>query len=267
MIFRTILIISSFCFCSFAKNESLNDAIKDAISNRHVACVFVDCKSGKNITPDSIACSIRYAPCSTFKIWNTLIGVECKIIDSSSMHFYTWDSIPRFFPSWNRDLTLKEAFQASCVPAFQILARKIGNERMEKWIGVLNYGDKNISSGIEDFWLPSEGKRSIEISPIEQAELVRKLVNQELPISAESQRILKEVMLTSKTSKGICYGKTGSSGANYKGMKDQSIGWFVGYVTNNDKAYSFACLIQGENVSGKDSKVIIESILKRSELL
>lgn len=267
MITRIALIISLSCFCSFAENEFLNDAIKDAISNRHIACVFVDCKSGKVITPDSIASSIRYAPCSTFKIWNTLIGVECKIIDSANMHFYTWDSIPRFFSAWNRDLTLKEAFQASCVPAFQTLARKIGNERMEKWIAAINYGDKNISSGIDDFWLPSEGKRSIEISPMEQAELIRKLVNNELPFSAESQSILKEVMISSKTSKGVCYGKTGSSKTNYKGIKNQSIGWFVGYITNNDRAYSFSCLIQGENVSGKDSKGIIESILKRSGLL
>jgi beta-lactamase class D len=149
---------------------------------------------------------------------------------------------------------LKEAFQASCVPAFQILAHNIGKERMEKWIANLNFGDKDISSGIDDFWLPSEGKKSIEISPIEQAELIRKLVNKELPFSDESQRILKEVMINSKTSKGVCYGKTGSSKANYKGIKNQSIGWFVGYITNNDRAYSFSCLIQGENVSGKDSK-------------
>jgi hypothetical protein len=37
MILRIAVIISLFCFCSFAENESLNDAIKDAISNRHVA--------------------------------------------------------------------------------------------------------------------------------------------------------------------------------------------------------------------------------------
>ncbi len=267
MIFRIVPIILLLCFCSFAENESLNNAIKDAISNQHVACVFVECESGKIITPDSIAVSIRYSPCSTFKIWNTLIGVECKIIDSACMPFYKWDSIPQSFPAWNKDLTLKEAFQVSCVPAFQMLARKIGNEKMGKWISVLNYGDKNISSGIEDFWLPSEGKKSIQISPLEQAQLIRKLVNKELPFSAQSQRILQEVMMINKTSKGIYYGKTGSSKANYNGIKNQSIGWFVGYITNNDKTYSFACLIKGENVSGKDSKGIIESILRKSELL
>lgn len=267
MIFRIVLTISTLCFCSLAENKSLNDVIKDAISNRDAACVFVDCKSGKIITPDSIAVSIRYSPCSTFKIWNTLIGVECKIIDSAYMHFYTWDSIPRFFPAWNKDLTLKDAFQASCVPAFQMLARKIGNEKMKKWITVLNYGDMDISSGVDDFWLPSEGKKSILISPMEEAQLIRKLVNKELPVSAQSLNILKEVMIINRTSKGIYYGKTGSSKANYNGIKNQSIGWFVGFVTNNEKTYSFACLIKGENVSGKDSKEAIESILKKSGLI
>jgi len=266
MINRIVLIFLFLCFGSFAETESLNDLIKEVISNQNVACVFVDCKSGLIITPDSTAVYARYTPCSTFKIWNTLIGIECQIIKSANAHFYTWDSIPRFIPAWNKNLSLKEAFQVSCVPAFQMLARFIGNENMKKWIAILNYGDKNISSGIDDFWLPREGKKSIQISPLEQAQCIRKLVNEELPFSEQSQEILREIMLIEKTSKGTYYGKTGT-GSNVNGTNAQSIGWFVGYVTGKETTYSFACLIKGENVSGKDSKGIIESILKKSELL
>jgi len=266
MISRVVTMISFLCLSSFAENRLLLDAMKEAVALQDAACVFINCKSGEIITQDSTSIKKRYAPCSTFKIWNTLIGAECHIIGSAADSFYTWDSIPRFFPAWNRDLTLKEAFQASCVPAFQALARTIGNERMKKWMDVLNYGDKDISSGIDYFWLPREGKKPITISPLEQAQLIRKLVNGELPFKQQSQTILREVMVVETTSRGVYYGKTGS-GPNLNENKEQGLGWFVGYVSGRDLKYSFACLVKGRNVSGLNSKGIIESILKKSELL
>lgn len=262
---RAVLLVSLLCIGLFAENDRLNDAMKTTIGSKDVACVFVDCNSGEIITPDSAVINVRYTPCSTFKIWNTLIGAECRIVKSADDPFYTWDSIPRFLPAWNKNLTLKEAFQVSCVPAFQALARKIGNERMGKWISILNYGDKDISSGIDDFWLPREGKKSITISPLEQAHLIRNLVKGELPFNQKAQSILKEIMVIAATSKGICYGKTGS-GANLNGHEKQSIGWFVGYVTGGKRTYSFACLVKGEQVSGKDAKGIIEAVLRKSGL-
>lgn len=266
MIRYSSILIALLCFCSFAKTKPQLDVIKEVITSKDVACVFINCKSGEIITPDSVSIKTRYTPCSTFKVWNTLIGAEYQIIRSSTDSFYTWDSIPRSLPAWNMNLTLKEAFQVSCVPAYQLLARKIGNERMKKWIMMLNYGDMDISSGIDDFWLPREGKKSIKISPLEQAQLIKKLVTGELAFSQQSQNILKEVMVIETTSKGVYYGKTGS-GVNLDSNKEQSLGWFVGYVTSKDQNYSFACLIKGVNVSGKDSKGIIESILRKSELL
>ena len=54
----------------------------------------------------------RMAPCSTFKIWNALIGLESGIIASADEAFYRWDGQTRAIPAWNKNLTLKEAFQA-----------------------------------------------------------------------------------------------------------------------------------------------------------
>lgn len=261
-----VLFIVLLCAGSFAESNLLLDAMKSSIEARDVACVFVNCASNEIFTPDSSVITTRYTPCSTFKIWNTLIGAECQLIGSVDDSFYIWDSIPRFLPAWNRDLTLKEAFSVSCVPSFQALAKKIGTQRMITWIETLNYGDKDISSGIDDFWLPREGKKSIMISPLEQAQLIRKLVTDELPFSEKSKSILQEVMLIEKTAKGIYFGKTGS-GTIIGEKKGKSIGWFAGYCTSKGTTYSFACLIKGENVSGKDAKGIIEAILKRSEFL
>ena len=113
------------------------------------------------------------APCSTFKIWNTLIGIESGIISSPDQPFYQWDGEKRSISAWNRDLTLREAFQASCVPAFQNLARQIESERMQYWLDRIEYGDRDTSAGIDVFWLPSKGRKTILISPTEQAQLVK----------------------------------------------------------------------------------------------
>ncbi|MBN1601057.1 MAG: class D beta-lactamase [Chitinispirillaceae bacterium] len=262
----TAILISFMSVNAFSKTIPLLDAIKETVATQDITCVFVNCKFGVIIAHDSVLIKTRYTPCSTFKIWNTLIGAECQIIHSAADSFYRWDSIARAISSWNRNLILKEAFKVSCVPAYQILARTIGNERMKKWICSIDYGDKDISSGVDDFWLPREGKKSIKISPLEQAQLIRKLLNGELTFNQQSQSVLREIMVIETTSKGVFYGKTGS-GVNLDSDKEQSLGWFVGYVTGRDQRYSFACLIKGINVSGKDSKGIIESILKKTGLL
>jgi hypothetical protein len=73
-------------------------------------------------------------PCSKFKIWNTLIGLENVLISSLDEPFYQWDGKERSIPDWNWNHTLKEAFQVSCVPAYQNLARRIGAESMRSWL-------------------------------------------------------------------------------------------------------------------------------------
>jgi beta-lactamase class D len=137
---------------------------------------------------------------------------------------------------------------------------------MQRWIDSLDYGDRDISSGIDDFWLPREGKKSIQISALEQAQLIRQLITNQLPFSKRSRGILDEAMLLEKTSRGRWYGKTGSGMIGDR-SKAQKIGWFIGFVVSQHTKYSFACVIKGENVSGKDAKGIIESILKKAPLL
>lgn len=266
MIIRTLLIICFLSSIVFSNNKLLDSIVQSTMSGHDGVCVFMDCKSGSMIISDSVMAKTRYTPCSTFKIWNSLIGIECKVVKSSDEFFYKWDSIPRFLPAWNKDLNFKDAFKVSCVPAFQDLARKIGAENIKRWIDTISYGDKDISSGIDDFWLPRDGKKSIKISPVEQVQLIRKLINGDLPFSKLSRDILQEVMIIEKTTKGVYYGKTGS-GMYPINNNNQNIGWFTGYVTNITGTYSFACLLKGKNVSGKDSKAIIESILKKSQLM
>lgn len=264
-IIRYAAIISLLCIPSFAENDLTQGVIREMMTGREGTCVFINCTSGEILVSDSVLANTRLTPCSTFKIWNTLIGLECKTVSSPDEPFYKWDSVPQYLPAWNKDLTLKEAFQVSCVPAFQNLARKTGYRNMKVWIDSLGYGDKDISSGIDDFWLPREGKKSIKISPLEQAQLIMKLVNNELPFSSKSTLILQEIMLVAKTTNGIYYGKTGTG--NNSNNKQQNIAWYVGYVKSEKNTFSFTCTLLGADLTGKDSKVLIETILRKSNLI
>jgi len=75
-----------------------------------------------------------FLPASTFKIPNSLIALETGVIPHE-LSVLTWDGIERAVPSWNRDLNMKEAIQASAVWFYQVLARRIGHEQMQAWAG------------------------------------------------------------------------------------------------------------------------------------
>jgi beta-lactamase class D len=137
---------------------------------------------------------------------------------------------------------------------------------MQRWIDSIGYGDRDISCGIDNFWLSVEDKKSIKISPDEQALMIRKLVTGKLPFSEKAKNILKEVMIVKKTTNGTLYGKTGS-GSKIDGDPKQNIGWYVGYIESNNKTYSFACLLKAEKVTGKDAHDLIETILAKVNML
>ena len=235
-----------------------------AFGDRTGTFVLIDGASCNVSDSDPRASSEKLPPCSTFKIWNTLIGLETGIISSPDDPFYTWDGQVRAIPAWNRDLTLKEAFQASCVPAFQALARKIGQTRMQTWIDTLSCGDRDTSAGIDAFWLPAKGRKPLLITPMEQAQLMYRLANAKLPVAATSLRTLKSIMIVKTTAKGVLYGKTGSA------MNDDgryNLGWFVGFVESQGVVCAFACDAKGDGVMGKDARAIAEHLLEARGLL
>jgi len=58
-----------------------------------------------------------FLPASTFKIVNSLIGLQTGVISSDSM-VIKWDGVVRPIPEWNKDLTMYEAFRVSAVPYY-----------------------------------------------------------------------------------------------------------------------------------------------------
>ena len=228
------------------------------------ALVVIDCANGETFRSNANACAEKLPPCSTFKIWNTAIGLETGIITDADAPFWKWDGTKRSIEPWNADQTVRTAYQVSCVPAYQELARKIGQDRMAEWMQKIGYGDGNMASGLDVFWLPAEGRKSLLISPDEQAALMQDLVEGKTAFSGETLRVLKDVMQAEKTERGTLYGKTGTGTAP---DGSSNLGWYVGYVESRGKTYAFAATVRGEKVMGKDARAAVEKIFREKKLL
>jgi beta-lactamase class D len=183
-----------------------------------------------------------FLPASTFKILNSLISLETGVI-SDELQILTWDGIQRQIPAWNRDLNMKEAIKLSAVWFYQVLARKVGYDRMQKWVTQAGYGNQKIGGkeDIDKFWLQGE----LRISPQQQIQFLRRLYKNELPFSERSLSIVKDILIVEKTPDYTIRAKTGFVG--FDGMVKPEIGWYVGYLEKGNNTYFFATNIDIQN--------------------
>ncbi len=203
----------------------------------------------------------RLSPCSTFKIYNSLIGLETGILDQEDVYtIFKWNGKQYSFPAWNHDQTLASATKDSVVWYFQELARRIGTERMQAGLDTIGYGNRDISGGLTTFWLRS----SLKISAREQVDLLHSLYAGELPVSPQNVEIVKKNITLLENDNVRFMGKTGS------GLQDDKwiLGWFVGCVEKQGHRYFFATDIQApDGAIGGKAREITKSILKDLQVL
>jgi len=183
--------------------------------------------------------TMRFSPASTFKIFNSLVGLETGVITNDSM-VIKWDGKRRPVKEWNRSMDMREAFKVSNVPYFQEVARRIGADTMKMWIDSLGYGNRNIDGPIDSFWL----NNTLKISPDEQLGFIKKLYFDQLPFRKSVQETVRQVMLQEdNTAYKLSY-KTGL-GEDEAG---NTIGWVAGWIEENNHPYFFVTLVRGEGV-------------------
>lgn len=247
------------------------EQMRTAFGGVEGAFVLRDCATGEEMVFAEETADTAFGPCSTFKIWNSLVGLEEGLIAEPDGLFWKWDGEERSFAAWNSDQTWRSAFAASCVPAFQDLALRIGEKRMQAWLEKLDYGNKDQCGRPDGFWLPRAGMKTIMITPREQARMICRMIGGELPVKAESVAKLMEVMKLAETDRGTLYGKTGSGlrgGPNGpKSEVDFDMGWLVGFVGSGGKKYAYACLVLGDGLTGKDARRVVEAVFNSAGLL
>ncbi|MGH1387770.1 class D beta-lactamase [Kordia sp.] len=193
--------------------------------------LLYDAKTELYYSNDFIWAFEEQLPASTYKIPNSIIALETKAVADQNTIF-KWNGEKRFFKSWEADLTLHQAFQRSCVPCYQEVARKIGVKRMNAYIEKLQYGNIKVDSiNLDNFWL----RGNASISQFQQIDFLKRFQQESLPISKRTSTIVKEIMILKETDNYVLRGKTGWSieGEHHNG-------WFVGYVESSNHVFFFA---------------------------
>lgn len=202
--------------------------------------VLYDMKRGSYLRHDPARAAKRFTPFSTFKIPNSLIGLETGVIRDADFEI-KWDAqkYPRqgTFDGWWRDHTLRSAFKNSVLWYYRELATRVGAQKMQEFVTKFRYGNQDISGGVDRFWLHS----SLKISADEQVEFLKALYKEELPLSKRTYSIFKEVFVFEQGEGYKLSAKTGAGPV----AEGRFLGWFVGYLETKDNVYFFATQIDG----------------------
>lgn len=235
LMLSVIIFISSTSFSQ--KVEERNDFKKYFDEYGHDGCfVLYDLKKDTYLKYNLKRCEEKFIPASTFKIFNSLVGLETGTV-KDQFEVFKWDSVKRFYDMWNQDLDMMKAFKYSGVWFYQELARKIGEDKMQHYISLNHYGNENITGGIDKFWLDG----GLRISADEQIEMLKKLYDNKLNFSQRSMDIVKNIMIYDQTDEYTIRAKTG-----WAVRVEDQIGWFVGYVEKRSAVYFFAINIESK---------------------
>ncbi len=199
----------------------------------------LDSATSKLTVVDRQRAERRYSPASTYKIPNSLIGLETGAVkDIDEIFPYDGKPLPR--KEWERDMNLREAIRVSNFPLYRQVARRIGLARMNEWITKLHYGNETLGTQIDRFWV----NNSLQISAVEQVRFLMRLAQRTLPMSARSQDMVQEITRIEQTPAYDLHAKTG-----WYETPSLSIGWWVGWVALADgsvKSFALNIDMHGE---------------------
>ena len=194
-------------------------------------------------------------PASTFKIPNSLIALETGVVGDPDQDVFKWDGVVRAIEAWNRDHTLRSAIGASAVPVYQEIARRIGAERMQKYLDLFDYGNRDIGGGIDQFWLTGK----LRIDPMQQVDFVDRLRRGVLPVSKRSQDLVRDILPVTKVGDCIIRAKSGLLGAE---RGQPSLGWMVGWAEKGSEQTVFAL-----NMDCPEPRLVAERVVLTQALL
>ncbi len=205
--------------------------------------VMLDLNSSKRVIYNDARADERLAPCSTFKILNSIISLDTEAVKDEN-ETVKWDGVVREYPSWNRDHTMRSAFPISAVWFYQEMAKRVGSGMMQVGVTAAQYGNMNTTHTLTDFWLAGG---SLKISANEEVDFLAKMLKGELPFLPRSVAITKDIMTIERKGDYTFGGKTGSC---------DGIGWFVGFVEKGGNTKVFAVNIKGDGANGVKAKEI-----------
>ncbi len=214
----------------FTKADSAVLFIREAFEKRdiHGSFILYDVAADQWIVYNAPRADSAFLPASTFKIANSLIALECKVVRDEN-EIIKWDKQQREIAAWNTDHSMRTAFRYSAVWFYQELARRIGQDQMQGWLRKLHYGNQFAGPEVDDFWLHGD----LRISPRQQTEFLKSLLREELPVRKRTMEIVKDIMIESRSDEHILRAKSGWATAG------KPVGWYVGWLHTRGSDFIF----------------------------
>jgi len=166
-------------------------------------------------------CATRFAPCSTFKVPLALMAFDQRVLTNEHA-LYRWDGTNRWNPNWNRDTSAADWMKYSVVWYSQRITPQLGPEKIKDYLARFDYGNRDISGGLTEFWLGS----SLKISADEQLRFWERFWTNGLPVSRQAEDLTRKIIYLETSPAGMrLSGKTGSHVYD-----KEELGWFVGHL-------------------------------------
>lgn len=227
-------------------------------SEARILCtVITEAESGRVLVQEG-ECRERVTPASTFKIALAVMGYDAGFLKNENEPLLPFK---KGYVEWGGDHWRQPTDPAwwmrySVVWFSQQIAKSLGAKKLHDYGVKLSYGNADFSgdpgknNGLDRSWIGS----SLKISPLEQVQFLRGLVNRTLPVSPQAQDKAKAIVETFSAIDGtLLQGKTGSAfprKADGSQDREHSFGWFVGWMKAKNQTLVFVRLIQDEQDLG-----------------
>lgn len=209
----------------------------DAV-HTHGTMVIYDLGARRTLVYNAARADTAYSPASTFKIFNSLIGLETGAVKDVDTDPLPWDGKvwmhhgkPILPAVCNGAVTLRVALRNSCVPAYQALARRVGAPTYARYLAQAHYGNADVGGPVDRFWLNGH----LQITARQQVAFLREVVERKLPLSARTYDALDDILTIEKTPEYTLRAKTG-----WATSAKVDVGWWVGWVTRGGNTWLFA---------------------------
>ena len=189
-----LLFLLASASCAWSQEWQDSSRLEELFKEAQIQGTFVlyDTSADMLIGYNHERAQTRLVPASTFKIANALIGLSVSAVESVD-EVLPYGGQKQPVPSWEKDMSPRDAVKISNIPVYQELARRIGLENMRKGITELHYGNMEVGDAVDTFWL--EGP--LKISAIEQTRFLALLATDRLPFAPpDVQKTVHEIIRT-----------------------------------------------------------------------
>lgn len=222
----------------FGANLALQPALAwDAAPQALDCTLMLDAATGAVLVEEG-RCDVRTTPASIFNIAVSLMGFDAGILQDAhtpalpfKAGYVDWQ------PSWRAATDPTSWIRNSTVWYAQQVTSRLGERRVQDYVGRFDYGNQDLTGGVDIAWIAS----SLQVSPREQAAFLRKVANRELPVSAHAFEMTAQLLRLPTLADGWqVYGKTGTASGDGAGDSRRALGWFVGWATKDGRTVVFA---------------------------